>query len=651
VRENRAVSSRFLAQLALGLGLLFTVAYFVWLLSQRNGPGEFGYAPFGPEPLPYSPMRGFTYEQLWGHVARFGLLTPGLLLLSFGVSALRPLTFSTTSRRLLGAAVTFSLGVTAYVMLVILRGRATSDDELVYAVQASFYAEGRLSGVDVGLTPPDVFNVTTRVGYTGKYLPGEGLVQVLGKLVGVPALPHLGLLALTLFAWHRQLSLAHPRRFADLATIALGISPMVMLTAATGLSETTSLCAVALAGLGLEWARGARPCAGAVLTGLAVGFGMLARPQTLFPVGVVLVPWLAVVLWRRRAWDALGIFLAVLLAGAAALGLYNHALSGSPLKVPWYLTCAVERYGFGRVWAYDTFEHTPLTALENLGVVLVRLNAWWLGLPCSLLVLLLARWLRLPLGHLRVWWVVALAIVLFEAAYYSPGSSDTGTLYHHELVLPGSLLAASVAEALLARFPRWFPTAVALHLTFGTVVFTVEQAARLKRMVTLMHTDSDAAVAKLEKPALLFHETRGSEVRIIAGVFDSFPQRHRGSQDPVVTFPNLSAERRARIARAYPGRHCYYYRRNPETERAEVHRCADAEALMNRKFAQDELRPIWVVPTAYAVSDFDPTAANRARRVLDTQGRPLLGCCGLREAIALGAEVHPDAMARCVPDF
>jgi hypothetical protein len=650
-RIRGALSSRSTAWVALGLGLLFTLGYFAWVLTRRYDAGEFGYAPFGPEPLPYSPMRGFTYEQLWSHVARAGLLAPGLLLVSLGLTALRPLLFRTSSRRVLAWAVTVSLGVTAYVMLVVLRGRPTSDDELVYRMQASFYLEGRLTGLDVGLLPPDVFSVQTLLGYTGKYLPGEGIVQMLGVLAGIPQLTHLPLLALTLYAWHRQLTLGHSRRFADFATVALAISPMVMLTAATGLSETTSLCAVVLAGLGLEWARGTRPIAGAVLTGAAVGFGMLTRPQTLFPVGLVLVPWLAVVLWRRRGFAALGVLALVLSAGAFALGTYNYALSGSPLKVPWFLTCAIEHYGFGRVWAYDTFEHTPLTALENIAVVLVRLNSWWLGLPCSLVVLVLARWLRLPLGRFRVWWGVTLAIVLFEAGYYSPGASDTGTLYHHELVLPGSLVAASAAEALLARFPRFFPTALALHLGLGTLGFTAEQAARLGRMMTHLHADSDAALAKLETPALLFHETRGSEVRIVAGVFDSFPRRLRAARDPVVTFPNLPVDRRARIQRAYPGRRCYYYRRNPETEAAEVHRCEDAAALMNQRFRNDEPRPIWIPPTAYELTSFDPFEANRARRVRDQRGHPLLGCCGLRAALALGAELHPNAFDRCSNEF
>jgi hypothetical protein len=325
-------------------------------------------------------------------------------------------------------------------------------------------------------------------------------------------------------------------------------------------------------------------------------------------------------------------------------------LSGSPTRVPWYLQCSIEHFGFGQVWKNDTFEHTPLTALENLGVVLVRLNAWWLGFPCSLAVIAAGAWLKVPLGRFREWWAVAAAIVLFEALYYSPGASDTGSLYHHELVLPGSLLAAAVVEAALARAPSLATTGLALHLVFGTGLFLGDETARLSRLVTAIHADSDAALAKMELPAVVFHETKGSEVLIHGWVFDSFPRRYRGLHDPVVTFPNVPEAARAGVLRAYPGRACYYYRRNPATSAAELRRCAEAGALMDRPYALDEERPLWIQPSAYKLTSYDPFHSNAARRVRDAQGLPIVSCCGLKGIAALGAKVKPAAFARCVTD-
>jgi hypothetical protein len=595
-------------------------------------------------------MRGFTYEQLWGHVARGALLGPALLLLTLGLARLRPLSFRATPERVAWLASGVGLGVTAVTMLGVLRGRAIQDDELVYHMQATILGEGRLSMPGLGFVPSDVFSIATRLGYTGKYLPGEPLVQILGVAVGVPALLHLPLLALTLWAWFQAVRLRAGERFAGAATAALALSPMVMLTAASGLSETTSLCMAALAGLGLEWARGKRTVAGAVLAASAVTFGLATRPQSLVPIGAVLLPAVAWALVSRRAWAALAAFSLVLVAGVGAVGAYNAALSGSPLTLPWFLQCVIERYGFGRVWKYDTFVHTPWTALENVGVVLVRLNAWWLGFPCSLGVLALAPWLKPALRAFRDWYVVALAIVAFEFAYYSSGGSDTGSLYHHELVLPGSLLAAGVAEAALSRARSLFQTAVAVHLGLGTAVFVGEQVLRLERLVTTIHADSDAALARVVAPALVFHETRQSETRIAGWVFDTFPRRYRGHGAAVVTFPNAVPALRARVLAEYPGRHCYYYRRDPETEAAVLSRCEDARSLMDRVPWEDDRRPLWLQPTAYKLTSYDPLHENARRRARDATGAPVATCCGLRNLQELGATVRPEALLRCIQD-
>ena len=95
---------------------------------------------------------------------------------------------------------------------------------------------------------------------------------------------------------------------------------------------------------------------------------------------------------------------------------------------------------------------------------------------------------------------MGLAIVAFEFAYYSPGASDTGSLYHHELVLPGSLLAAEVFDVALERWPDFAKTALALHFGFGTLVFVTEQTLRLGRLVTTIHADADAALSRIDSP-------------------------------------------------------------------------------------------------------------------------------------------------------
>jgi hypothetical protein len=635
------------AVLALALGLVLTLAYFAWLYSEPRGDFEFAYAPFTPEPLPYSAMRGFTYEQLWGHVARFCLLGPGLLLLSYGLHAFCPIGLAVPGRRALLWAGAAALCVSAFVMLAVLRGRAISDDELVYRMQATFLAEGRLSGLDIGITPPDYFSIPTRAGYTGKYLPGEPLFQVPGLWLGIPAFSHLPLLALTLFAWYRALRLRTGPKVAAWSTLALAGSPMVLLTSATGLTQTLSLCCTVLLGLGFEWARSGRPLAGSVLAAFAVSLGLLTRVQAMVPVGAVFVPALAYTLLRARHFGALAALAGGIAAGLLLLGAYNYALSGSPFTLPWYLQCAIEKYGFGRVWKYDAYEHTPLRGLENLAVVLVRLNAWWVGFPCSLALFGLWLWLGRPLERAGIWLWMGLAVIAFEFAYYSPGASDTGAIYHYELILPASLVAGAVVNELLQRAPTLAGTALLVHAALGTLGFIAEQTFRLERLVGFIHRDSDAALARIPAPALLFHAWHAGEVQVTGWVFDSFPRRFRGQDDAIVTFPWLPAAYRARIAERYPGRSCWYYRRNPDDGSPELHRCESAGALLDPAERASN-RTLWVRPTAYSKTSYDPVGANIGRRLRDAQGRRIVTCCALRNAEKLGAKI--DHSYPCVKD-
>jgi hypothetical protein len=294
--------------------------------------------------------------------------------------------------------------------------------------------------------------------------------------------------------------------------------------------------------------------------------------------------------------------------------------------------------------------HTPLTALENLAVVALRLNAWWLGFPCSLLVLALWFFLGKKTHGSGVWLLVGLAVIVFELGYYSPGVSDTGTAYHYELVLPGSLVAASVFDEALRRAPRLAMMAAVVHVTLGTLGWLGEQTFRLARLVRAVHEDADRALAKLPERSLLFYELRSSERRTLGWIDDPFPERFRADDASVVTFPNLGSEMNARIERAYPGRRCFYYRRDPRTAAAELRPCGPSRDLMARSLADEEERPLWIRPTAYLETDFDPNAANRARRVRDDAGRPVLSCCSLRELRARGLEIDEGVVKSCVED-
>jgi hypothetical protein len=148
----------------------------------------------------------------------------------------------------------------------------------------------------------------------------------------------------------------------------------------------------------------------------------------------------------------------------------------------------------------------------------------------------------------------------------------------------------------------------------------------------------------------LFHELRASESRPTGWVFDSFPERNRGKSDAVVTFPNLPAPLRAQVLAAYPWRSCWYYRRDPNTERPELRHCEDARELMDRTFGADEERPLWLRPTAYLKTDFDPFEAARRGHLRDALGQRIPLCCALAQGKRLGVPLRESLFSRCIVD-
>jgi hypothetical protein len=188
-----------------------------------------------------------------------------------------------------------------------------------------------------------------------------------------------------------------------------------------------------------------------------------------------------------------------------------------------------------------------------------------------------------------------------------------------------------------------------VHVGLGTVPFLAEQSQRLARLVQAIHGETDALLARITSPALVFHETRQSEHLTIGWVFDSFPRRHRGQRDAIVTFPNVPQALREKVQAAYPGRACWYFRRDPTTEAATLVPCSAATALMDRSSADDAL-PLWIRPTAYRVTNFDQLHSNSLRRVRDATGRPVVLCCSLEQLRSLGAAIERAEFERCITD-
>ena len=570
-----------LAAAVAGVAIL---AIYAWIeLRLPRGPQEFAYFPFMTDPLPFAPMRGFTFEQLVRHLGRIFLLGPALACLAFALVKVRRRIEPPRPqalRLIVIAAVGFSLVVTAAVMAGVLKGRAIVDDELAYGQQADLLMTGRLAENTVPPWGWEVFTIGTRLGATSKYLFGEPLVQAPGMVLGLPALLHLLLAPLALWAWFRVVRRDAGTGVASWATILIAVSPMFMLTNALALSHTTTITCVILAALGHQWTRGDRPVRGAMLVGTALGFGLTVRPQVVVPIGLVIGLSALYRLLRRR--HRLGV---AALIGSGSLwlvliGAYNQALFGSPLILPWYRFYPVENFGFGHTGGVD-FIHTPWTAVENLAVVAVQLNGWWLGWPFSL-ALILGWWVLGRRGQgTGLWLLGGVALVLFNVPYYSTGISETGPIYYFELLLPAAILGAHAIVRALARWPTAVTAVLLVHFALGTTTFLWENVARLDRLVKAIHTPVEEILARLEPPALLIHENSYGESLRFGWVW-SFPARFRNEGDPVVTYPRGDPKFLSGLIRRYGYRQCWYYRLHPETRQRELYRCRDAMELMSR---------------------------------------------------------------------
>ncbi len=574
-------------------GLVLLAGSQAGIYSIPQGASEFAYAPFTPAPMPFSPMRGFTVEQLADHLFRVLLATPGLLLLAFGLRGVaaghgpggwRPVIPRSLHPRLALVASVGSLAFMAWLMFFVFRGRAIIDDELTYRMQAMMLADGVLGRTAPPLAFLDIFSIRAEVGVTGKYYPGEPLVQLPGALIGYPALGHLPLAALTLLLLYHTARMRAGRVVASWAVILLACSPMFLFSTPTGQSVPTSLFCVVAAAFGYTLLRAGRSWTGALILGAAVGFGMMVRPQAVAPAGAVLVAGaLLRLLPRGRLWPAAALCL-TLAAWAALMLVYNREVTGAALTMPWALIKPVEQYGFGKVWEISSYRHTLWTALENLGVVSLRFNAWWLGWPSSLVLAWL--WYRngRPLDGAVTWCLVGLAIILFEAGYYSTGVSDTGCVYHYELLAPAAVLGANALRQGFVAAPRLTVILLVVSFGLGSSAFLVYQTQRITRLVHAIHADTDAALARVRPPAVIYYDVRCSETLEVGWIHTQFPRRLRSPRDGIVAYPRPPVAELDAHRAHFKDRACWYYRRNPDSGKPELYRCEEARALLRRAY-------------------------------------------------------------------
>ena len=211
-------------------------------------------------------------------------------------------------------------------------------DEFAYLLLGETFASGRLTNP----TPEhwhhlETYHVLMEPSYTAKYPPGQGIPIALGFLLGLPILGIWICSALMVASAAWMFGPLFPRKLAVIG----GLGLMLQLGLASAWAQTFWGGALAATGgallYGSLFRAWRKPTLGlGVLMATALMILANTRPMegllVSVPAGVLVLGIRAPKKAMIRFWLGLTISLA---AGFAAMGAYNHAITGDPLRMPY----------------------------------------------------------------------------------------------------------------------------------------------------------------------------------------------------------------------------------------------------------------------------------------------------------------------------
>jgi hypothetical protein len=549
-----------LAGLGLGLGsiLAFRATGDAFYRGYRI-PQGFGMAHLLPEELAF-----ITLFVVWGGLATLGL---GL--------ALRGAPIVDSARRLFGrlagrptltvyALTAFVLAACAALAVGVLGHAVISDDEHVYRFIAQTLNTGALSAPSPGGDYEffaEQFVVLSPRGRYGKYPIGFPLLLAAGQRLGAEALVVPAVTALLVPLTFAAGALLLERKTALLAALLVALSPQVLATGATWLSQSASAACLAGALVCLlAWERRPSSVGLVVAAGALLGLGVLVRPLPGVLFALAALGWVA---WRLRAEPrahtlrALGLLALPLAASAAVILACNHAQSGS-----WWTSGyqAFHRPGAGGVSSITHVGGDFATQAMSLVGSLLRLNVWLFGWPVSLFFLYVGR--RLPGGALL--WSMIAAAVAYRVISPKVGVGGAGPLYFFEVVPVLCLVSAHGLVSWIRREPRGgegLATVLAAVLV-SVSLFMPVKLADLKRMGEAQLLLPRLLATRDIHQALVFH--RGVVPPSTALSWAYFPRCNGPALDDDVLFVQYQPHDPARNLefwkRRYPNRSAWAYR-------------------------------------------------------------------------------------------
>lgn len=495
-------------------------------------------------------------------VGVFFVVLPGLQKFRLFV---RKALFESKASRFYG--VLFAAAVIAYALTsqIVFHGLPRINDEVSSLFQARIFASGALS---LPLPPqPEFFELFSVLGgragcghWCTMYPPGWSLLLVPGVLAGAPWMvdPVLGgLLVVMIAVLGTTLFGVRVGRTAGLLALS---SPFLANLAASHHSHTApALFLVILMWAMIRLLNTGRTLFG-VIAGAAWSMAFLCRPFTAVVVGAVIVA--VAFLSPRRAWAArfgLASALALALAGAAALGAWQYAATGNPLRSGHDAEPVGQR---GRLGLGFGGEYT----LARAGVLAERriqaVNQQLLGWPIPALLLVMLPFL---LGRARgreVWLLAPLLALLAGHAFYRYFEYEIPGRYVFEALPMLLILAARGMEALdgaearLRRGSR--PLGARILLTSGILFsLTAGFPAHFGRFGA-DYWDVENTLPRMMKEfrihrALVFIGGRGYYAT-------GFMRNRLDLRGDIIFVRDLGDPANLRLMSRYPSRRYYYYK-------------------------------------------------------------------------------------------
>jgi hypothetical protein len=390
----------------------------------------------------------------FGLVAALGLLS-ALGVVSWRDSDLRWLRRCADRGALTAVALGAVVGAAAFVVArYVLEHAVLTDDEHAYRFIAQTLRTGALTAPSPGADLDfyrEQFIVLTDTARYGKYPIGHPMLLAIGQALGAEALVVPVVSALGALALYGLGVRSVGRGTAVLAVLLYALSPQVLLTGATLLSQPASALALTC-GLGaLVAAEQSRsPVAWLGLAGLGFGYGILVRPLPggLFALVAAGYVWLTWGRPTRVPGAARGMGFVVPLGAVAGLvPLVNRLQSGSAVRSGYSILDAPDRGAEGILASLQG--DLPTRAMSLFGNAL-RLDVWLLGWPVSLALCPFARRTR----HTKLLWAMIAAAGLYRLIAPKAGVAATGPIYLFEVVPVLCLLSADGLGQLLARARR-----------------------------------------------------------------------------------------------------------------------------------------------------------------------------------------------------